>query len=664
MTVHTETHQPDTELTLRDPSQSPLTIHALILTLTKQDDTPIESRLTFQVTPKIYQRIDTESLFNLKPELRGSLTAGEFTSESNIEIAASLKPDLLTYVTELLTSLKNPNEQQPENPILCTESWLALQVKQHETGYRTFWDYLRPEATIADKIDNEKVNDAIVNFFSDRVEKNIQSMSSDAVSQALMSATKEFEEWIGTKLSNINEESIAAAIESMGKAFEDLAASSSSEIHRDILPAIIDFFTSDDWQFVKIQGESALRLMFGGQNGKWTCLAKVRTDRAQFVFYSICPVSVPEFKRLALAEFIARANYGTIIGNFELDFVTGEIRYKTSIDISGSTLAYSQIKQLVYANVMMVDEYLPGIRAVIAGSVEPKNAIASIESPPPTLSDNTPPDTAFPPTTLLNDPSPNNTFPPTTLSNDAPPDNASPPTTLLNTAVSDSKSLLKNPHSNDTRWQPADTKNTSFNTVIVTESPGLDRSNNSLIPPIKTKKSVRNLEELPIHLPPETPKYLSETLSLLTKEEIASFDKARQMLREKQPLVAQTLLNKLKKQLAARLDAGSTVFADSKNFFEQNKTPVTTVNLIRRYWNLFVQSKQLIEQGKNNETPIRHTITPILSVVREIADRLETKMTQLATSYTDAKLEIECLIEIAQLTEQLTYCREQLKNST
>jgi hypothetical protein len=664
MTVHTETHQPDTDLTLRDPSQSPLTIHALILTLTKQDDTPIEARLTFQVTPEIYQRIDTESLFNLKPDLRGSLTAGEFTSESNIEIAASLKPDLLTYVTALLTYLKNPNEQQPESPILSTESWLALQVKQHETGYRTFWDYLSPEATIADSIDSEKVNDAIVNFFSDRVQENIESMSSDAVSEALLSATKEFEEWIDTNLSNINEESIAVAIESVGKAFDSIAASSSSESERDILPAIIDFFTSDDWQFVKIQGEPALRLMFGGQNGKWTCLAKARTDRAQFVFYSICPVSVPESKRLALAEFIARANYGTIIGNFELDFVTGEIRYKTSIDISGSSLAYSQIKQLVYANVMMVDEYLPGIRAVIDNSTEPKNAIASIESPPATLSDDTPPDNAFPRTTLLNEAPPDNTFPPTTLSKETPPDNAFPPTTLLNTAVSDSESLLENPPPNDASSQLANLKNTSSNTLRLAESPKVTPSNNSLTTPLNPETPVRKLDELPTNTPPEKPKSISETLSLLTKEEIANFDKVRQMLREKQLLVAQTLLNKLKKQLAARLDAGSTVFADSKNFFEQNKTPVTTANLIRRYWNLFAQSKQLIEQGKNNETPIEHTITPILLVVREIAARIETKMTQLATSYTDAKLEIECLIEIAQLTEQLTYCREQLKNRT
>jgi hypothetical protein len=384
MNANTETYQLDTELTLRGSSQSPLSVHAVTLTLTKQDDTLIESRLTFQVTPELYQRIDTEALFNLKPQLRGSLTAGEFISESNIEITASLKPDLLTHLTPHLADapayLKSLNQEQPENPLLFSESWLALQVKQLQTGYRTFWDYLSPEAMTADSIDSEKLNDAIVSFFKDWAEVNLQTMSNDAVSQALEEVTRGFEEWVDTTLSNLNEEDIAQAIESMGKAFAELADSSYSGSSNKILSTIVNFFTEDDWSFTKIQGEPVLRMAFQGKNGKWTCYAKARTEKAQFVFYSICPVSVPESKHLAIAEFIARANYGTIIGNFELDFVSGEIRYKTSIDVEGSTLTFPQIKQLVYTNLMMMDEYLPGIMSVIDGDVEARDAIAQIES--------------------------------------------------------------------------------------------------------------------------------------------------------------------------------------------------------------------------------------------------------------------------------------------
>jgi hypothetical protein len=118
---------------------------------------------------------------------------------------------------------------------------------------------------------------------------------------------------------------------------------------------------------------------FQDENGKWTCYAKARVEQQQFVFYSVCPVNAPENKRLAIAEFLTRANSGMIIGNFELDFADGEIRYKTSIDVKGDFLSFELIKQLVYANVTMMDEYLPGIISVIDGDVLPKDAIAQIE---------------------------------------------------------------------------------------------------------------------------------------------------------------------------------------------------------------------------------------------------------------------------------------------
>jgi hypothetical protein len=83
---------------------------------------------------------------------------------------------------------------------------------------------------------------------------------------------------------------------------------------------------------------------------------------------------------LAIAEFLTRANSGIIIGNFELDFTDGEISYKTSIDVEGDRLSFALIQRLVYANVTMMDEYLPGILSVIYDNVSPADAIAKIEN--------------------------------------------------------------------------------------------------------------------------------------------------------------------------------------------------------------------------------------------------------------------------------------------
>lgn len=68
-----------------------------------------------------------------------------------------------------------------------------------------------------------------------------------------------------------------------------------------------------------------------------------------------------------------------ITGNFEMDFDYGEIRYKTSVDIDGDELTQDIIKRLVYANVTMMDEYLPGIINVIEKDVSPVDAIRFIE---------------------------------------------------------------------------------------------------------------------------------------------------------------------------------------------------------------------------------------------------------------------------------------------
>ncbi|MEP6519602.1 YbjN domain-containing protein [Microcoleus vaginatus] len=357
------------ELTLRDTCQSPLTFHTLALSLTKLDDQLIECRLTFSVNPELYQRIDTQSLFNLKPELRGAFTGG-FLPSPDIKIEISLKPDLLPHLVE---HAANPNEaanylfnistEKPDDPLLSTENWLGLSVKQQqesgETGYTTFWNYINPSAVASGGINSEEVGNAIANFFKEWTEANLSAMTQKGTSEILEGIVNFFEE-----VADAAVDAIAQSTTPNGQIFEE----------------IINFFKLDEWPFYQIEGKPNLQMAFQGENGKWTCYARARVEQEQFLFYSICPVNAPDSKRMAIAEFLTRANSGTIIGNFELDFTDGEIRYKTSIDVQGDSLSFELIKQLVYANVTMMDQYLPGIMSVIYGEVEPKDAIAQIES--------------------------------------------------------------------------------------------------------------------------------------------------------------------------------------------------------------------------------------------------------------------------------------------
>ena len=385
MNTQTENYQLDNSLTLIPPSSSGVTVRAIALTLTQQHNTLIEVILTFEITPIIYQRADNEGLFNLLPELRACPDFSEFHPNANIEIAARLKPDLLPNLTPYLNNIpdyfKNLNSSQPDNPLLSTSSWLALQVNQETTGYRTFWDYLPSDAIAIDRIEPEKINDAITNFFTDSTKANLQFLSEEAIDRAIDEVAEKLENLLEPSLFEFNETSISSVLEEIAKTFEQLTPSGQFELSEtdntspNILQAIANFFTAENWPFVTVQDEKILQIAVSGQNGKLTCYAQVIEEQSLLIFYSICPIQAPESQRQALAEFLTQINYDLIIGNFQLDLTSGQIRYKTSLDVSDSTLSTTQIENLVYTNITMMDEYLPEILSIINNSSPPLDSI-------------------------------------------------------------------------------------------------------------------------------------------------------------------------------------------------------------------------------------------------------------------------------------------------
>ena len=149
---------------------------------------------------------------------------------------------------------------------------------------------------------------------------------------------------------------------------------------RPIFETMLEFFKQDEWSVSQIDDRPILQMSFEGNHGKWQCFAHAKEEKQQFLFYSICLSKVPTERRQAISEFITRANFGLLMGNFEMDFEDGEIRFKTSIDVEHFSLSPEIVKQYVYTNVLMMDCYLPGILSVIADEVSPKEAIAHIEN--------------------------------------------------------------------------------------------------------------------------------------------------------------------------------------------------------------------------------------------------------------------------------------------
>ncbi len=147
------------------------------------------------------------------------------------------------------------------------------------------------------------------------------------------------------------------------------------------LQAVAAFFSEDGWSFEQMPERPILRLPFQGKGGRWNCYAQVRVtkDVEQVLFYSVLPLNVPVEKRAAIAEFITRANYGMALGNFELDYNDGEVRYKTSVDVTDQEINGGLLRPLIYTNVLMMDKYMSGLIAVVYADVSPAEAVKQIE---------------------------------------------------------------------------------------------------------------------------------------------------------------------------------------------------------------------------------------------------------------------------------------------
>lgn len=139
------------------------------------------------------------------------------------------------------------------------------------------------------------------------------------------------------------------------------------------------FLIEDEWFPQEITERNAYTMRFQGKNGSLRVVASVRPDARQLLLYAVAPNNVPEGLRAAAAEFLTRANYGIYIGNFEMDWSDGEVRYKSSLAFEGTALTYTLVRNAIYPAVHMMDKYLPGLLKVVYGGKAPADAIQEIE---------------------------------------------------------------------------------------------------------------------------------------------------------------------------------------------------------------------------------------------------------------------------------------------
>lgn len=146
-----------------------------------------------------------------------------------------------------------------------------------------------------------------------------------------------------------------------------------------IFDVMVNYFQSSDWNFIAVN-EQTLRVDFSGDNGNYTCYGKELSPREGCLFYCTCPVKVPESQRMEAAKFLTLANYGLIVGNFEMDWSDGEVRFKTSLYSNGAEFTNDLMEPLVWNNLIIMDKYFPGLMALLYGNLTAEAAVSMVEA--------------------------------------------------------------------------------------------------------------------------------------------------------------------------------------------------------------------------------------------------------------------------------------------
>jgi hypothetical protein len=106
-------------------------------------------------------------------------------------------------------------------------------------------------------------------------------------------------------------------------------------------------------------------------------IAQIVEDGERFVFHFVFPGYVPSDRRPAVAEFVLRANWRLIEGNFQMDFESGALRYATGIDFSGVELEESLVRNAILSGMNAIETFAEGLEAVLGGQLSPAQALTA-----------------------------------------------------------------------------------------------------------------------------------------------------------------------------------------------------------------------------------------------------------------------------------------------
>ena len=98
-----------------------------------------------------------------------------------------------------------------------------------------------------------------------------------------------------------------------------------------------------------------------GQGGEYDLYLLVKQQ--MLVSVARWPKEVPDERQMEMAHFLHLANFGLLLGCFELDFDQGDLRYRCCLYQPGPPPLKEALRRYLFTPALMLERYAPGIQA-------------------------------------------------------------------------------------------------------------------------------------------------------------------------------------------------------------------------------------------------------------------------------------------------------------
>jgi hypothetical protein len=145
---------------------------------------------------------------------------------------------------------------------------------------------------------------------------------------------------------------------------------------KDLFERVCDYLTEKEWAYSTHGEHQCLSFGLRLHDGNVRVVAEtVQGDEwSRALVYCTYPTFVPELRRAAVAEAIARINYTVIFGNFEMDLRDGEVRVRTFVE-SDLFLGEDMIDRAFRTALDLANQYQAAIMAIAYGNASPSDVL-------------------------------------------------------------------------------------------------------------------------------------------------------------------------------------------------------------------------------------------------------------------------------------------------